>query len=1108
MEHSEQQTVGNRYQLLEKLGQGGMGVVYRALDRLSQDIVALKRVIAPTHELDFTLQAGATTTNTQVALAHEFQVLASLRHPHIISVLDYGFAEDMQPYFTMSLLEKPQTILDASIGQPMSVKITFVIQMLQALAYLHRRGILHRDLKPDNVLVNADKLVKVLDFGLAKRREQGTGTDDVSGTLAYMAPEVLQGGTISEASDLYAVGVMLYELLVGTHPYEATSIPQWLENILFKPVVLKDVNIHAEIKSILSRLLDKSPENRYTDAYAVIVELCNATDQTVPQETTAIRNSYLQAAQFVGREQELKQLTDALTQAVDGKGSVWLVGGESGVGKSRLLDELRTHALVHGALVLREQGVAEGGLPYQLWRQPLRHAVLSTEVEATDASVLKQIVPDIAYLLGRDVQNAPELEGQAGQQRLLDAITSIFRKQKGSLVLILEDLQWAVESLDVLRALLPVAKDIPLLIIADYRDDERPDLPALLPDAHSIKLSRLNDDGIAQLCVSMLGEAGRQQDMLTLLRKETEGNVFFLVEVVRALAEEAGSLTDIGKTSLPQRVFAGGIQQIVQRRLGRVPAAARTLLDFAAVIGREFDLALLQAISPDQDINEWVVICSNVAVLEVIDGIWRFAHDKLRAGVLDALDPQQSRDVHKRVAMAIETTYVGKGEYAGMISDHYEAAGEYPVALEWYVKAGRHAQEIYATASASTYYRKALTMWEKGIETSNLQPIKRLEVYEGLGKMLYWQAQYKEAIDVYTKMRAMAETERHVVSLARAWYGIAETQVRQGDIRGAIESASHAEEVARPVDAKFELSLALWMKGWGSLRMGDPQAALKYAEQSLDLTKEIAHQRQLAQTLNLLGAVHYTLGHYTQTSHYFEEALKLFQALDQRGQAMALSNNLGVLAGARGDYRAALERYQDAISIARRLGNRDAEMVYLCNLGGARVSLEDYETAERDLNLVLLMAEGTGLSELSETYRFLAEAYIGQSRFEQALEAATKAFRLGQELGAQEYIGEAWRVLGIIAGRLYVPVSLGKTPDSPAQDFDADACFKESIAIFDASAMVGEKARALRAWARFEFDRGNRTQGEKLWLEAKELFQAAGATLEVDRMATMPTVLE
>ncbi|MFN8487371.1 MAG: serine/threonine-protein kinase [Caldilineaceae bacterium] len=182
--------ISQRYRLLNLLGSGGMGVVYRAYDRLTGQTVALKQVQVAPQALAFASRpVTSDTTSLLLALAQEFKLLASLRHPHIISVLDYGFAADRQPYFTMELLEQPQTLLTAASGQPLSVQVELLIQSLQALAYLHRRGILHRDLKPENVLVSQGR-VRVLDFGLSMVREQG-GSGDISGSLLYMAPEVL-----------------------------------------------------------------------------------------------------------------------------------------------------------------------------------------------------------------------------------------------------------------------------------------------------------------------------------------------------------------------------------------------------------------------------------------------------------------------------------------------------------------------------------------------------------------------------------------------------------------------------------------------------------------------------------------------------------------------------------------------------------------------------------------------------------------------------------------------------------------------------------------------------------------------------------------------------
>lgn len=215
--------INNRYQLHEQLGAGGMGAVFRATDRLSGQTVALKRVVTPIKDINSASKnENVDSLSMRLALVHEFEILASMRHPHIISVLDYGFDEQGQPYFTMKLLAQAQTIV--TFGRPLRFlsRVNLLIQMLQALAYLHRRSLLHRDLKPANVLVDSEGQVHVLDFGLSAQRNS-LPEEVVTGTLSHMAPEVLRGQPPVEASDLYAVGVIAYELLSGHYPFEIST---------------------------------------------------------------------------------------------------------------------------------------------------------------------------------------------------------------------------------------------------------------------------------------------------------------------------------------------------------------------------------------------------------------------------------------------------------------------------------------------------------------------------------------------------------------------------------------------------------------------------------------------------------------------------------------------------------------------------------------------------------------------------------------------------------------------------------------------------------------------------------------------------------------------
>lgn len=700
------QTLGERYRLGEKLGAGGMGTVYRALDRLTGKIIALKQVNLA-HA-----QTESQSHDHRFTLALEFKVLASLRHPHIISVLDYGF-EGREPYYTMELLDEAQPFSSYAQTQPLEIQIALILQLLEALDYLHRRGVVHRDLKPSNVMV-VDGAVKVLDFGLALARDSLPSDPDESsgmvGTLYYAAPELIANTPASIASDLYAVGVMIYQMITGDLPFRTTGNKYALMlKIASTSPDFTALNDHP-LRGVIERLLEKAPQDRYASADAAINAVCEATQTTRPIESQAIRESYLQAAQFTGREREFTMLNTALGEAKNGRGSAWLIGGESGVGKSRLVEELRTQALTEGALVLRGQAIAEGGQPYQLWREAIRRLVLHTELSDLTAAILTPLVPDLERLLERPIGEPPSVDATSVQSRLLSAIESLFTQSNQLIVLLLEDLHWADDSINLLSRLNTLAQTTSLLIIATYRNDERPTLPNEFPALHHLVLSRLSVEAIQRLSVSMLGEAGKSQDLIDFLLRESEGNVFFVVEVVRALAEDAGQLSDIAHNPLPSQVFAGGMRTVVQRRLNQVPPSARRLMTYAAVIGRELDLAILQTLAPTQALGDWLIQLGSV--IETLDNRYRFAHDKLREGLLAGLTRDERRTYHQEVAVAINTTYPNTPTYAAALAYHWGQAGDAAQTVHYATLAGEQALTSGSYHEAVQLFEQALAQTE------------------------------------------------------------------------------------------------------------------------------------------------------------------------------------------------------------------------------------------------------------------------------------------------------------------------------------------------------------------------------------------------------------
>lgn len=705
--------VNHRYIMQRKLGEGGMGIVHAALDRLNgKRAVALKQLRTNPQRSDSLTE---TTEERLREMSREFRTLAGLRHPHVISVLDYGFDRQGEPFFTMDLLAEPRTILEATKDSSLEEKVNYLLQLLEGLTYLHRRGIIHRDLKPDNVLIDQNHTVKILDFGLAQGGLLGTMSPSdaslIAGTMAYMAPELFAEEPATVQSDLYAIGIIAYEIFARKHPLGSTGNLAALVNaILYKSPDM--TGLDEPLAPIIGRLMSRSAEDRYSNAESVVAALAQAYDFVKPTESIAVRENVLQSAPFVGRKDEFGQLHQAFQTLVRGglmTGSGWLLAGESGVGKSRLLNELRIQAITRGILVLNGQGMSEGGAVYELWRQPLRLLCLQEPPTLEEASILKPIIPDIESLLETDVPDAPPaLNPKIAQERLLTTVERLFAKATQPILLILEDIHWASESLSILKRLTPLTMQQPLMIVASYRDDEAPTLHTQFTDMIMLKLNRLTRAEIGDLSHALLGSNGATEPIVELLERETDGNALFIIEVMRALAESAGRVDMIGARTVPHYIIAGGMVQILERRLAQVPAEALPFLHMAAVAGRQLDLDLMRHLMPDAPIERYLQQCVEALILEVNEDRWRFVHDKLRETLLNTLSAGDRQTLHRQVAQTMETLYADDAARAPLLLYHWQAAQDLEQSLRYADLSGDQAMLNGANLQAKTYYETAL----------------------------------------------------------------------------------------------------------------------------------------------------------------------------------------------------------------------------------------------------------------------------------------------------------------------------------------------------------------------------------------------------------------
>jgi eukaryotic-like serine/threonine-protein kinase len=924
-----------RYRVLDELGHGGMGVVFRALDRLTGQVVALKRVLR-----DPVLASDSASTgkrgDLRLYLAREFQALASLRHPNIISVLDYGFDTLQQPFFTMVLVEGSKNIVDAANERPQQQRLEFVGQMFQALNYLHRRQIIHRDLKPNNVLVDQNT-VKLLDFGLSTHQKRLANKPDATttvGTIYYMAPESLGGNGATVQSDLYAAGLISLELMTGQYPYEITTINRLIENILKEPPSLE--GLPDELRPIFLRLLQKDPKLRYPNAQRVLEDLANVSNDQIILETQATRDSLLQAAQFVGRVEEITALLNSLNTSQAGKGSLILIGGKSGIGKTRLLSELRTQALVSGVQTLRGQASTEGGA-YSLWRDVFHWLALSETINSFDLGVLAEAMPDIAGLIEGPITPPPSLDPASTQARLFTMVENALRMLDKPTLIILEDLHWAsTASIALLGALQHTLADTKVLIVGSFRDDERADLPKLLPAAQPITLHRLETKDINELCESVWGKSDRQQEIVGLLETETEGNAYFLVESLRALAEEAGNTQYIPAMELPKAVFSGAINNLIARRISSVPDTHNTLLTAAALAGRRLNIAMLQKISSPVSLDQWILDCSNTAIIEIVDQQWQFAHDKLREHLITNTPLEQRKRMHRTIAEALES--YNDESYAVALCYHWSHADNPGRECHWASVAGYAALKNNANDEAQNYFRRALAL---GADKSNLQRARwhRAIGQAGLSKGDMHSAgealrQAAAVLDIPDPDDRSAVVRSFLKQAARqAWHRVRRLE--------GLEQAADQNEDARLREATGvyrELSEVYYFTK-------DALYSITASMASLNLGERATPSSDLAQTYGGITIAMGLLRRLSWAETYRARALRAAEKINDPRTLADVKQRIGLYLIGRGSFREAADMFTEGITLYKEMGEQLSRKRSSNALAMIRIYMGDFKAA-------------------------------------------------------------------------------------------------------------------------------------------------------------------
>lgn len=1128
--------------LIRPLGSGATGAVYLA--ELEQHRpyapcgtnVALK-LLHPTLRFD---------PDTRRRFRREARIGLALRHPSIVTTYEATLEDTEQPHLILEYIDGRdlRSLMRDLVRLPEAMLRDLGAAIARGLEAIHASGALHRDLKPTNLLLTRDHQVKIADLGAAHLVDPGSmsKTHGFLGTPLYASPEQLEGGRLSPASDLYSLGVVLYEAATGVQPFAGRDVHAIVRrHAEHVPARAGQLNLHLSefCEELLSSLLDKDPGRRPADALdlATTLELGEESPWWRSRQQQArtftprgaLRHVHVEmASPLVGRERELTQLAAWYDEAKLHGGRVVILEGEAGVGKSRLVAELIAAIADRGddtrVLYGSNPPISAGGGTGAVTQAVLDHfgrEQLATALRRHLGATPQLVRPFAAHLTGDVAEGDAPLSGEVLHTLFSNLVVSLAAEQP--LVWIVDDLHFA--RADARALLLSLARatqhERALLIATNRPGAASEELAAILrlPNARGLRLDRLDGADVIAIVSAAASPTVAERIGRSVARK-SDGNPFFALALTRELCD-AGPERPAEASDLPSSV-----REFLGARLGGLDAEERALLDAAAVQGFAFDPDLVARVLE----RKRLAVLQSLATIERRLGLIRatgsgfeFDHHMLQELLYVSLPPMLRCEYHELVARAAEAK-LGPladpdhiaGDSAVLLAEHYSRGGQNQAARPFVLPALRHLRQRFRDEEALELAARVTSPLPEDLLLLCDIRLVQAQALTHLGRS-------REGLDLAREAIRLASEAGDTRRGVEAGLALGMLCYLVSDLEGSKVALLAALAVARSHGDRDGEARCARKVGLNFLALADFDEAMVHFDNAIAITSDIGDRSGHAESLRSRARVPLLTGRYAEAEPLLVESLRICREVgDRMGEANSLSA-LGVMHTRLGADREALDCFTPQRAIAIAIGHRSGEAHAESQLAAASIRLGDYDEARACLTRGLRLADSMGDRLLDATTRHNLGALelhlgnlgaaraasthsleslrgMGERRFEAdaIIEIAIVDRSEGRLTEARNRLDEArslatLRKLATDAAR--ATFELGNTAFAGDDRARAACLYEEAMAAMRALGERSSLASALVARARLHYLGGDADSARALFTEAREVAAHANANV-------------